>query len=183
MTEDLVRRAQRGENEAFEALVRPRYPVLWNIARRMLRDPYAAEDAVQDAVVRSWRDIRALRDPERFDPWLHRNVVNSCLDHLRRGRRRPIEIPVLPDEASDEPAHGTRVADREEIETALFRLSPEHRAVLVLRHYLGYEPIEIAEILGVPSGTVHSRLHNGAKAMRQALALPTGAKPTLEHIR
>ena len=75
---DLVERAQRGDHEAFEALVRPHLDRLGAVANRILRDDYAAEDALQDAIVGAWRDLRALRDPDRFDAWLYRALVNAC---------------------------------------------------------------------------------------------------------
>jgi RNA polymerase sigma-70 factor (ECF subfamily) len=77
MTADLVRRAQRGDGEAFEAIIGPAYDPLFAIAYRILRDPEAAKDAVQDAIVRCWRDLKGLRDPDRFDAWLHRLTVNA----------------------------------------------------------------------------------------------------------
>src|SRR6476646_9415903 len=96
LTSELVERAQRGDHEAFDALATAAYHRLYAIARRILRDGYAAEDAVQDALVNAWRNLRGLRDPERFDAWLHRLLVNACKDQVRRRQRRPIEVPVLP---------------------------------------------------------------------------------------
>jgi RNA polymerase sigma-70 factor, ECF subfamily len=90
VTSELVERAQRGDHEAFDALASAAYHRLYAIARRILRDGYAAEDAVQDAPVRAWRDLRGLRDRDRFDAWLHRLLVNACKDQVRQRRRRPI---------------------------------------------------------------------------------------------
>ena len=89
MTADLVQRAQRGDSDAFEALIRAAYDRLFATAHRILRDRDTAEDAVQDAIVRCWRDIRGLRDPDRFEAWLYRLLVNACRDLSRRARRRP----------------------------------------------------------------------------------------------
>ena len=94
MTTELVERAQRGDHEAFDALATAAYHRLYAIARRILRDGYAAEDAVQDALIRAWRDLRGLRDRERFDAWLHRLLINACADQARRSRRRRLEITV-----------------------------------------------------------------------------------------
>ncbi len=180
MSAELVTRAQRGDHEAFEDLVRGPYDRLYAVARRILRDPTAAEDAVQDALVHAWRDLRGLRDPDRFEAWLHRLLVNACRDEARRAKRRPIEVRVLPiDEVAggDQPAD---LAERDAIERAFQRLPVEQRAALVLTHYLGYGASEVAEILGIPTGTVYSRLHYGAAAMRDALGTPqsaTAAKP------
>ena len=170
MTSELVERAQRGDHEAFDALASAAYHRLYAIARRILRDGYAAEDAVQDTLVKAWRDMRGLRDPEAFDAWLHRLLVNACNDHVRRTRRRPVELPGL---TVDRPAPGdelARLADRDELERAFLELSVEHRAVLVLTHYLGLPATDVARILHVPPGTVASRLHYGARAMRAVIA-------------
>ena len=178
MTSELVQRAQRGDHEAFEALATPAYHRLYGIARRILRDGYAAEDAVQDALVRAWRDLRALRDPDRFDAWLNRLLVNACHDQVRRVRRRPIEVPVLTiDQPSVEDRLG-QIADRDELERAFLRLSVEQRAALVLTHYVGLSAGEVGAILGIPVGTVYSRLHYGASSMREALGPSTsGSSP------
>jgi RNA polymerase sigma-70 factor (ECF subfamily) len=172
---ELVVRAQRGEHEAFQDLVREPYHRLYALARRILRDPYLAEDAVQDAIVRAWRDPRGLRDPARFEAWLYRLLVNACRDEARRLRRREIEVSVLPiDRSSGDDGVGL-VADRDELERAFLRLSIDQRAALVLSHYAGYSAPEIAALIGVPTGTVYSRLHYGAQAMRAALAPPADA--------
>jgi RNA polymerase sigma-70 factor (ECF subfamily) len=89
LTSELVERAQRGDHEAFDALATAAYHRPYAISRRILRDGYAAEDAVQDALVKAWRDLRGLRDPGAFDAWLHRLLVNACRDQGRRNRRRP----------------------------------------------------------------------------------------------
>ena len=94
MPSDLVERAQRGDHEAFDALASAAYHRLYAIARRILRDGYAAEDAVQDALVRAWRDLWGLRDPGAFDAWLHRLLVRSCADHQRRSRRTRLDVAV-----------------------------------------------------------------------------------------
>jgi RNA polymerase sigma factor (sigma-70 family) len=170
LTSELVERAQRGDHEAFDALASAAYHRLYAIARRILRDGYAAEDAVQDTLVKAWRDMRGLRDPEAFDAWLHRLLVNACNDHVRRARRRPVELPGL---TIDRPAPDddlARLADRDELERAFLELSVEHRAVLVLTHYLGLPATDVARILHVPPGTVASRLHYGARAMRAVIA-------------
>jgi RNA polymerase sigma-70 factor (ECF subfamily) len=170
VTSELVERAQRGDREAFDVLMGAAYHRLYAIARRILRDGYAAEDAVQDALVRAWRDLRGLRDRDRFDAWLHRLLVNACKDQVRRRGRRPTEVAVT---AIGEPAgeDGIRqLIDRDELERAFLRLPIEQRAALVLTHHVGLSGAEVAAILGIPAGTVYSRLHYGAEAMRLAIA-------------
>ena len=169
MTTELVERAQRGDHEAFDALATAAYHRLYAIARRILRDGYAAEDAVQDALVKAWRDIRGLRDRGAFDAWLHRLLVNACRDQARRTRRRPIEVPAFSIDREEPRDDFAQLADRDELERAFLKLSVEHRTVLVLSHYVGLPAPEIGQILGIPPGTVASRLHYGARAMRAAL--------------
>jgi RNA polymerase sigma-70 factor (ECF subfamily) len=166
---DLVERAQRGDHEAFDALATAAYDRVYAIARRILRDEYAAQDAVQETLVGAWRNIRSLRDRDRFEAWLHRLLVRACHDEARRSRRRPVEL--LPFDF-DRAAPGSdldRLIDRDEIERAFLALSVEHRAVLVLTHYVGLPAQEVSDILGIPAGTVYSRLHYGVRAMRDAL--------------
>jgi RNA polymerase sigma-70 factor (ECF subfamily) len=169
VTSELVERAQRGDHEAFDVLASAAYHRLYAIARRILRDGYAAEDAVEDALVKAWREIRGLRDPGAFDAWLHRLLVNACRDTARRSRRRVIELPELPIDRVEPRDDLAQLADRDELERAFLELSVEHRAVLVLTHYVGLPAPEVARILGVPPGTVASRLHYGARAMRTAI--------------
>lgn len=170
MTSDLVQRAQRGEAQAFEDLIRAAYDRLFATAHRILRDRDAAEDAVQDAVVRCWRDLRGLRDTDRFEAWLYRLLVNACRDHTRRARRRP---SVVYGEHIDLPVEGDAfalVAEQDALERAFLALPTDQRVALVLTHYVGYSAPEVAAILGVPTGTVYSRIHYGARAMRVALS-------------
>jgi len=173
VTSELVERAQQGDHEAFDALAIAAYHRMYAVARRILRDGYAAEDAVQDALVRAWRDVKGLRDPNAFDAWLHRLLVNACHDHVRRSRRRPFELPELPIEREQPRVDLAQLAGRDELERAFLELSVEHRAVLVLTHYLGLSAGEVGGILGIPVGTVYSRLHYGAHAMRDAIAYAT----------
>jgi RNA polymerase sigma-70 factor, ECF subfamily len=183
VTTELVERAQRGDHEAFDALATAAYHRLYAIARRILRDGYAAEDVVQDALIRAWRDLRGLRDRERFDAWLHRLLVHACADQARRSRRR-LEMTVDMIDRPDDADEIARVADRDEIERAFLELTIEHRSVLVLTHYVGLPAAEVAEILGIPTGTVYSRLHHGSRAMRASLGRQTSVPVTAsEHGR
>ena len=169
MTFALVERAQRGDHAAFDVLASAAYHRLFAIAKRIMRDEYAAQDAVQDALIRAWRDVRSLRDPDRFDAWLHRLLVRACADQGRASRRRRAEVTnvaVDPASPSDDAAS---VDARDELERAFLHLSVEHRAVLVLVHYVGMTAPEAARSLGVPPGTVYSRLHYATRQMRDVL--------------
>ena len=170
MDSDRIHAAQRGDQSAFIDLIRPRSDRLFAIAHRILRDVDRAEDALQDALVIAWRDLRALRDPDRLDAWLQRLLINVCMEHARRERRRATNLRLLPMPDAPAPDEFVAIFDRDELDRAFRRLVPEQRALLVLRHFLGYEPAEIAETLGIPAGTARSRLHSAHGAMRAALA-------------
>jgi RNA polymerase sigma-70 factor, ECF subfamily len=167
---DLVEAARRGDREAYVDLIRPRFARLFAIAQRILRDVDRAEDALQDTLVIAWRDLRSLRDPDRFDGWLRRVLVNECTNHASRERRRVANLGVLPVDGPSAPDTGLlSVVDRDLLERGFRRLKPDQRAILVLRHYAGYSMEQIAEELGIPPGTVRSRLHNAHRAMRAAV--------------
>ena len=169
MDRDLVELARQGDRAAFMAVVRPRSDRLFAIAQRILRDVDRAEDALQDALVIAWRDLRGLRDPDRFDAWLRRLLVNVCIREATRERRRTVRLRVLPVDGPAAPDELSTIVDRDQLDRGFRRLPPEQRAVLVMHHFLGYQPIEIAETLGIPAGTARSRLHNAHRAIRAAL--------------
>jgi RNA polymerase sigma-70 factor, ECF subfamily len=166
---ELLAAAQRGDEAAFVDLIRGRSNRLFAIAHRILRDIDRAEDALQEALMIAWRDLRALRDPERFDAWLTRLLVRVCISEATRERRRAVNLRVLPIDGPAAPDELLTVADRDLLERGFRQLTPEQRAVLVLHHYLGYAPAEIAQTLGIPAGTARSRLFNAHRAMRAAL--------------
>ena len=163
---ELIGRAKRGDHDAFAELVYGALRRLDAAARLILRDPDLAQDAVQDSLIRAWRDLPGLRDPERFDAWLHRLTVNACLDLARRRRRRPIEVEPSPIDSFDVPDHSSAFAERELLDVALRRLDPGHRAVVALHYLLGMPLPEVAVALGIPYGTAKSRLHYALTAMR-----------------
>ena len=169
MDRDLVEQARAGDQSAFMALVRSRGDQLFSIAQRILRDVDRAEDALQDALVIAWRDLPGLRDPDRFDAWVHRVLTNVCIAQATRERRRAANLRVLPLDGPPAPDDLLGVVDRDQVDRGFRRLTPEERAILVLHHYVGYAPSEIAELLGRPPGTIRSRLHHAHRAMRAAL--------------
>ena len=168
MRRDLVEAASRGDHEAFEVLATSAGDRLYAIARLVLRSTELAEDAVQEALVRAWQQLPSLRDPDRFDAWLHRLVVNACADQGRQLRRWSEQVRSLPREVSVGDDTGS-VADRDQLERGFNRLKPEQRAVVVLHYYSGFSAAEIARTLGIPEGTARSRLHYATEAMRAAL--------------
>jgi len=162
----LVRSAQGGSSDAVEELFRRHWPSVHRSAWLVVHDPAAAEDIAQEAFV------SALRALDRFDrrrplaPWLHRIVVNRAIDWARARALRPeTAADALPEAAA--PAERAEMDD--ELVAALADLGPEHRAVVVLRHLLGYTPGEIATMLDLPRGTVNSRLRRALDALSLAL--------------
>lgn len=171
MQRDLVARAQQGDRDAFAAIALASAGRLHAAAQLILRHPDRADDAVQDALVEAWRDIRGLRDPEKLDAWLHRLLVRSCYRHAKRDRRRGVVEIELGTAHEPLVADGTwSVANRDEIGRALRRLDEGQRAVLALVYYADLSLADAAVALGVPVGTVKSRLSRAMVALRAALA-------------
>jgi RNA polymerase sigma-70 factor (ECF subfamily) len=166
---DLVVRAREGDRDAFARLAAASFSRLDGAARLITRDRERARDAVQETLTRAWRDLPTLRDPDRFEAWLHRLLVRACIDEFRRARTWRLEV-VMTD--THQPAIGgieAEVADRDEIERGFRRLAPDQRAVIVLHFYLGMSLADTALALNVPAGTARSRLHRAVGAMRAAL--------------
>jgi RNA polymerase sigma-70 factor (ECF subfamily) len=142
---------------------------LYAVARLILRDSERAEDATQEALVAAWRDLAALRDPDRFDAWLHRLLVRTCYREARRGRRRWAVEAEVRGSVTYETDPATDLADRDELERGFRRLDVDQRTIIVLHHYLGLTLDEAADALGIPPGTARSRLHRATQALRAAL--------------
>jgi RNA polymerase sigma-70 factor (ECF subfamily) len=165
----LVERARAGDEEAFASLARGAGDRLLAIAFRILRDLGHAEDAVQQTLVLAWRELPQLRDAERFDAWLHRLLVNACYREARQGRRWAAIVHVLPADEPDRSDDYVSVVERDQLERGFRRLPPEQRAIFVFHHHLGLTQLEIAEQLGIPVGTVKSRLYYATNTLRAAL--------------
>ena len=177
MDRDLVEQARRGDREAFAVLVHQVSNSLYAVAYRILLDNSLAEDALQNALVLAWRRLPNLRDPDRFEAWIHRILVNACYDESSRTRPWRTLVAVLPIEHPGTLDSTSAIADRDELERAFLRLTVEQRAVFVLHHYVGLPLVEVAEVLGIPAGTARSRLHYAIEGLRQAL---TAAEPFAE---
>jgi RNA polymerase sigma-70 factor, ECF subfamily len=167
---ELVERARRGDHDAFAVLARAFVARLDAAARLILRDPDLAQDAVQEGFIRAWRSLPSLRDPDRFEGWLRSLVARSCLDILRKRRRRPIEVELASTDGPSVDDASAGAADRDLLDAMLRRLPPEQRVVVVLRYYFDLEVPDIAATLGIPVGTAKSRLHRSISVMRLALA-------------
>ncbi len=180
MDTDLVIRAQRGDTTAFAAIAGAVADRFLGVARRILRDFDLAEDATQQALLAVWQDLPQLRDPARFEAWSYRLLVRACYAEGRKERRWSPNLRLLP---VDEPVPDddlSSVVDRDLLERGFRRLSIDHRAVVVLHHYLDLPLDRVADIVGVPTGTAHSRLHHAMRAMRAAL--DADSRPTAREI-
>ena len=178
MQQDLVERARRGDHDAFAALAAAAIFRLDAAARLILRDPDQAKDAVQETLVRAWRDLPTLRSPARFDAWLHRLLYRACIDETRRLRRHRFEVDLNPIDIAVNDDQASSLADRDQLERGFNRLEPEARALIVLHHYLDLPLPEVAIALGIPLGTAKSRLHRALQSMRAAL--DADARPRAE---
>jgi RNA polymerase sigma-70 factor (ECF subfamily) len=169
MDTDLVIRAQSGDQDAFAdltAVIADRYLAT---SHRILGDLGLAEDATQQALLDMWRFLPQLRDPARFEAWSYRLLVRACYAEGRRNRRWAPSLRLL---STDDLVHADdagRVIDRDQIEGAFRSLSLKHRTVVVLHHYLDLPLDQVADVLGVPPGTVASRFHYALRAMRKTL--------------
>ena len=172
---DLVERATRGDHDAFAVLARAAGNRLLGASCLILDDLELARDATQEALIRAWRDLPSLRDPDRFDAWLHRLTVNACLDILRRRKRRAVEIDIDGFERSSEGDHATAIVDRDAVEVALHRLDPSLRVIVVLHYFSGLPLPEVARTIGIPLGTAKSRLHRALMGMRLTLGDAAGS--------
>lgn len=168
MDRDLVERARSGDQDAFADVVRQVSDTLLGVARRILRDPILAEDALQETLLTIWRKLPHLRDAERFEGWAFRILVRACYADAPRHRRWASTVRVFPTDTASQDDDIQRVSDRDELEQAFRRLPIDQRAVFVLHHHVGLPLVAVAETLGIPEGTARSRLHYATRALRAA---------------
>jgi RNA polymerase sigma-70 factor, ECF subfamily len=174
----LVERARKGDRDAFASLVHQVSDSLFAVAYRILRDTGLAEDALQNALVSSWRQLPHLRESDRFEAWIHRILVHACYAESRRSRQFAANVRVLDLVGSTTPDGTRAVADRDELDRAFRRIPLDQRAVFVLHHYLGLPLVEVAETLGIPAGTARSRLHYATRSLRTVMT--TAPAPVVE---
>jgi RNA polymerase sigma-70 factor (ECF subfamily) len=167
---DLVVRAREGDRDAFSELAARSIGRLTAVARMILRDEYAAQDAVQDAFIEAWRSLPGLREPDRFDAWMRRLLVRACFRGIQRNKRvKAVEIPLAP---GVEPAIAGIERDldlHDQLERGLARLPGDQRAVVVLVYYLDLPLADAAQAMGIPLGTMKSRLRRATQALRAAI--------------
>ena len=167
MDSELVVKARHGDRRAFGELAAAMGDRLYALAYRIIRDTDAAQDATQEAIVHAWRDLPALRDVERFEAWTYRILVRECYREARRSRSRGPQLYAVPDTPVED--HVSGLANRDELERVFAQLTPDQRAVVAMQYYVGMSHPEIAELLGIPVGTVGSRVHAAKRALRAAL--------------
>lgn len=177
----VVERARGGDREAFASLVGQVSDSLYAVAFRILRETGSAEDALQNALVKTWQQLPHLRDVDRFEAWVHRILVHACYAEFRRRRQFAANVRVIDVHRSGE-SDGSRVlADRDELDRAFRQIPLDQRAVFVLHHYVGLPLVEVAETLGIPAGTARSRLHYATQLLRAVMT--ADAVRTLEEGR
>ena len=169
MDHELVALAQQGDQRAFESLTLAHHTRLFRVAYGILRDRHTAEDATQQAFLDIWRYIRRLRDPSKFNGWSYRLLVHACYAEARHGRSMTGRVAPLSEDIARPGDDYRSVVDRDQLERAFRRLSVDHRAVIVLRHLLDMSPDEVADVLGISSQAVYSRLRRAVPALRAAL--------------
>ena len=169
MDRETVKAARSGDEEAFASLARDMADRLFVVAHRILRDIDRAEDAVQQTLVSAWRELPGLHEVDRFEAWIHRILVRACYAEAKQARRWSANIRVLPVDGPATPDTTLGVALRDALERGFRRLPTEQRAIFVLHHHLGWPLGEIADTLGIPVGTVKSRLHYAIRGLRAAI--------------
>ena len=169
MDRDLVLAARHGDGAAFDRLVADSIDRCYALAYRVLRDTELARDAVQVALLGAWEDLPTLRDPDRFEPWLIRLVINACYAEARRERRWEAKLWLVKPDSHETSDAMASVDDRDELERAFRRLPVDQRAVVVLHHYEGMPLVEVARTLHIPAGTARSRLHHATRQLRAAV--------------
>jgi RNA polymerase sigma-70 factor (ECF subfamily) len=169
MDHELVRRARDGDRAAFASLVAASIDALDRVARLITRDPDRAQDAVQEALIKAWRDLPSLRDVDRFEGWLRQVLVRCCIDELRRRRRFAVEVELIDSMHPHVTDSAISIGDRDALERGFRRLDPEQRALVVLYHYQGLPLEEVATALRIPVGTAKSRLFRARETLRAAL--------------
>jgi RNA polymerase sigma-70 factor (ECF subfamily) len=175
---ELVRRAARGDREAFDRLVRPHWPRLHALTRRGLASPEDAADALQETLLRAWQGLPRFRGDAQLSTWLHRICLNAVHDQRERtAARRTAPL----DEVPEAPDRRDRFADAElsaQLAGALDGLEEEYRVAVVLCDLCGCSYAEAAELLGVPEGTIKSRIFRGRRTLAQRLGTYAADEPS-----
>jgi RNA polymerase sigma-70 factor (ECF subfamily) len=167
----LAAAAASGDRDALDALLRRHAGLVHAVCRRVLAHPEDALDATQEALLAIARKIHTFDGRARFTTWCYRVATNAALDEARRRARRPSPVDVVPEPRGAGPAIDDLVADQLDVDAALAQLSPDHRAAVALRDLVGLDYAEIGEVLGIPPGTVRSRIARGRAALADQLTM------------
>ncbi|MBN1420849.1 MAG: RNA polymerase sigma factor [Planctomycetes bacterium] len=178
-----IRACQEGQAAAFEVLVRAHFGPAYAAAVGFLGNREDALDALQEAFTKAYRAIARFHADCDFYPWFYRILRNKCLDRLRRKRRRPRSVSIDDVQpAAEGPFDPSQLAEASERKAAVWRaigtLSPDHREIILLRHFQGLAYADIARTLGIPQGTVMSRLYAARQALRRKLEITLGRDGT-----
>jgi len=165
----LAAAAADGDRDALEALLRRHAGMVNAVCRRVLANPEDALDAAQEAMLAIARKIHTFDGRARFTTWAYRVATNAALDEARRRARRPSPVDIVPEPRGGGQSIDDLVADQLDVDAAMSRLSPDHRAVVALRDLVGLDYAEIGEVLGLPPGTVRSRIARGRAALADHL--------------
>ena len=167
---ELAAAAARGDRAALDELLRRHSSMVHAVCRRVLANPEDALDATQEALISIARRIDTFDGRSKFSTWCYRVATNAALDEARRRSRRPAPVEIVAEPRAGGPALDDAVADQLDIDAALAHLSPEYRAAVALRDLAGLDYADIASILGIPPGTVRSRIARGRAALADRLA-------------
>lgn len=165
----LAAAAASGDRDALDTLLRRHAGLVNAVCRRVLAHPEDALDATQEALLAIARKIHTFDGRARFTTWCYRVATNAALDEARRRARRPSPVEFLPEAHGDDPSLDEVVAGQLDVDAALSKLSPDHRAAVALRDLVGLDYAEIGEVLGIPPGTVRSRIARGRSALADHL--------------
>jgi RNA polymerase sigma-70 factor (ECF subfamily) len=172
--EALASQAAGGDTGALDELLRRHTAMIHAVCRRVLGNPDDALDAMQEALLSIARKVHTFDGRSRFSTWCYRVATNAALDEARKRTRRPQPFETLP-EVVEHRSADSRIADRIDVDAALAQLSPDYRAAVALRDLVGMDYAEISEVLGVPPGTVRSRISRGRAALADLLGNREGA--------
>ena len=167
--DDLAAAAAKGDRDALDALLRRHAGLVNAVCRRVLANPEDALDATQEALLAIARKIHTFDGRSRFTTWCYRVATNAALDEARRRGRRPLAVDEVPEPRGRSRDIDDLVAEQLDVDAALARLSPDHRAAVALRDLVGLDYAEIGEVLGLPPGTVRSRIARGRAALADEL--------------
>ena len=172
---ELVSKAQHGDRAAADELLRRHYDRLYAVCRRVSGNDADAADGCQEALLAIVRGLPKFDGRSSFKTWSYRVATNACLDEIRRRNRRPLAVMDTPEPTSDEPLLDQRAADRLTLDGAVAQLPEDFRLPVVLRDIAGLDYAEISETLGIPPGTVRSRIARGRRQLAQILGNQTSS--------